>query len=315
MYEDETEMKPTRSAGGGLGRALKNLLLLILVLALGFGFLYLVAERNARRYFLVPEGGNLVVKRGIFFPVGEKPYLPDDPGLAAAYAPIPLPATGPKVGPQDFEERSDLDRTLFDELLAWAKPRIHSGESKSMEKGIYYLRRAEKLPTYTEAQRTTLEELQGEVSYYEAKRRLGDAVDTLEKVAQQLKRARDSGSARAHESQALLAAIEGHVDALQGVLDRLKGGGKLPLPATDGGAAPTPVPQGTEETGGATGAAPAHEATTPAPAHEAATPTPHRAPAPAPSAPAPRTQATPAPHTQVAPAPAKQPAAAPADGQ
>lgn len=325
MYEDETEMSPTKR-GGGLGHAVKNLFLLILFVALAFGLLYLVADRNARRYFLVPEGGNLVVKRGIFFPIGEKPYLPDDPGLAAAYAPIPLPPSGFKSGPKAFDERSDLDRTLFDQLLDWAKTRIHSGDTKTLEKGIYYLRRAEKLPTYTEAQRTSLDELQGEVAYYEAKRKLADAVKSLENVADKLRQARDSGSARANESEALLTAIQDHVAALREILEQLKKTGSLPMPT--GGPGPAagtraPPPASPAATGGAEGAGttePRREAPAPAPARTRAD---RGAPAvdagSHPAAPrrarrhraAPPPPAPPAGTRTAAPAPARAPASAP----
>jgi len=299
MYDDDTEMR-TSARGGGFGRALKNLVLFLLFLGLAFGLLYLVAERNARRYFLVPEDGNLVVKRGIFFPIGQKPYLPDDPSLAKAYAPIPLPASGTKIKQQAFAERSDLDRSLFDTLLAWSKTRIHSGDPKTLEKGIKYLSRAEELPTYTDTQRQALEELQGEVAYYEAKRRLRQSVDSLEDVVKKLARARDSGSARAGESKALLGAIEQHIAALRRVLDELDRGIKL-----DSGSPPTPPPA---DTGAAGAAAPA----TP-PAQPALPPRPAPAPRTTPPRTVPRTRPRPAAPAPTKPAPASRaPAPAPA---
>lgn len=293
MYDDDTEMR-TSTRGGGFGRALKNLLLFLLFLGLAFGLLYLVAERNARRYFLVPEDGNLVVKRGIFFPIGQKPYLPDDPTLAKAYAPIPLPASGTKIKQQAFAERSDLDRSLFDTLLGWSKTRIHSGDPKTLELGIKYLGRAEKLPTYTDKQRQALEELQGEVAYYEAKRRLRQSVESLEDVVKKLARARDSGSARAGESKALLGAIEAHIAALRSVLDELDRGIKL-----DRAGPQAPVPGGT----GTATAPPA----APPPAQPALPPRPAPAPRTTPPHAVPRTRPRPA-----APAAPKTPPPAPA---
>ncbi|MDF1565055.1 MAG: hypothetical protein P1V51_18605, partial [Deltaproteobacteria bacterium] len=193
MYDEETGVSESGGGSSGWGQRLKSLAILLAFLALTFALLYFVAQQNSRRYFLVAEEGNLVVKRGIFFPVGEKPYTPDEPRLAQAYASIPLPPEGFEAGKASFNERADLDQALFDLLIEWARDRIQSGDPSRLERGIAYLRRAETLPAYTIAQEQALATLEGQVAFYEAEHLLREGSGRIAEAVRRLDRARAAG--------------------------------------------------------------------------------------------------------------------------
>ena len=55
----------SRKPGGA-----KFMMVVLIVLALICVILYLLSLLNSRKYYLVPEGEELVVKKGILFPVG-----------------------------------------------------------------------------------------------------------------------------------------------------------------------------------------------------------------------------------------------------
>ncbi len=201
-----------------VGRFLVRLLVAAIILVLVAGVLYLLAERNSRRYFLVVEENHLIVQRGIFFPVGERRYSPEDPDFQAAYRPIPIPA-GEEPEPRfAFDERAELDRVLVGKLLEWSRDRIDIDQLERIEEGIYYLRRAEKLPTTTAAQRQEMDMLRGEVAYHEGRRFIESALRSLDTARERLTQARDSPAGWGRESRLLLQAIQEPEEALRKAL-------------------------------------------------------------------------------------------------
>jgi hypothetical protein len=231
MTEDETELGVETESevtdGGGFGRMLKTILVTGVIVVLGLGVLFLLSERNARRYFLVAEDGQLLVQRGIFFPVGERTFVPDDPDLAAAYEPVPVPAGADVEARRTFDERTDLDRSLVDQLLGWSRERLDLEQPDRLEQGIYYLRRAERLPTTTAAQRAEMDTLRGEVAYFEGRRFIESALRNLDIARERLTQARDSPAGWSRESRELLRAIREPERTLR---QALRGAGPEALP-------------------------------------------------------------------------------------
>ena len=125
-------------------RAFTRLVVTLVVLALGGAVAFLLSQLNARTFTLEVESGNLLVMKGRMLPWGAAPYRPGDVGLVDTYAPIPLEGRDvpQSVLMQRFTERDELDRALFSQLEALAKPRIASDEPQRIERGVYYLRRA-----------------------------------------------------------------------------------------------------------------------------------------------------------------------------
>ncbi len=203
---------------GRVGSVIKTVVVSIVIAALALGVVYLLSERNARRYFLVAEGGQLLVQRGIFFPVGERRFQPDDPDYAAAYEPIRIPPGVDVEQRRSFDERTELDRVLVNQLLSWSRERIDPEQPDRLEQGIYYLRRAESLPTTTSSQRDEMGILRGEVAYHEGRRYIEAALRNLDTARERLTQARDSPAGWGRESRELLREIQEPEAALRRAL-------------------------------------------------------------------------------------------------
>lgn len=203
------------SFGARLARAFRNLMLLTLFLGLGGAALYATSLVNARTYLLEVRNGQLVVLKGKLMPTGADPWLPADPALADAYAPIDLEGnTALTVVGQKFGERDELDRALFQVLEMMATPRLASDSPKDLEKGLAFVRRAEKLSGLTEAQRASLKKMQTDVAYFLARVRLDDARRQLEEALAQLKLAAESDSKTRAQASLMLLAVEPQVKLL-----------------------------------------------------------------------------------------------------
>ena len=190
--------------GGGFKWALAWLAILGLVGLVA----YLVSERNARTWYLVPADGRLVVMKGYLLPMGRGAFETTDPTLAQAYAPL-VPPPG-KTLPQErtFDERGLVDQAIYDLVSGWAKDEIASGDPARLERGLGYLARAEKLPGLSGAQRDDLGALRAESGYQEALRLLARAVDDLRDASERLRRASTSRSSHATEAGRLLRELE-----------------------------------------------------------------------------------------------------------
>jgi hypothetical protein len=214
--------------GRGVARTAKGLLAWLLVLGLLAAVGWLLSERNARVWALVPEEGRLVVRRGMFLPVGTRPYQPSDPALAKVYAPIVPPPGTTLPARREFLDESDLDRALYDLLAAWAREDVTSGDPARLERGLGYLERAMDLPAISASQRDSLAGLQAESGYFEARRLLERARAELVEAARKLRGTAASRSSRADEAEALLREIGPALDAIAAAI---RAAGPSPAPA------------------------------------------------------------------------------------
>jgi hypothetical protein len=197
---------------------------------------WLVSERNAHTWYLVPADGRLVVMRGYMLPMGRGAFETSDPASAQAYAPI-VPPPGKALPPERaFDERGQVDQAIYDLVSGWARDEIASGDPARLERGLGYLARAEKLPGLSGAQRDDLSALRAESGYQEAMRLLGRAVDELRDASDRLRRAAASRSPHAAEAGRLLRELEPAVEGATGALRRAEG--SRPPPPTP---APTPA--------------------------------------------------------------------------
>lgn len=236
---DEEEARPRAGAARGrdVGRKLWNVLLLLVFLGLIGSVLYLMSERNARRYYLAPEESKLVIKRGLFMPRGERPYRPDDPLLSEVYAPVAIPQWVTAREMRVFEERSELDAALAETLVGWARELAKTQTRESVEDAIHYLERARKLPATSAAQQRVIKELEREVAYHQARAKVETAAETLESAVEDLKRASGARGPNAAKALILLPEIEAEILMLRSRL----GATERARPAES--SAPPPVPQ------------------------------------------------------------------------
>jgi len=227
----------------GLLRTFTVLLLIALVGAVG----WLVSERNARTFTLGVENGKLVVLKGRMLPTGADPWTPGDPMLADTYAPIPLEGVTPSQTLLDarFSDRDELDRALFRVLEELARPRIRSDDEKALEQGLYYLRRAQRLTGLSQEQRITLERMQTEVAFYQAKLKLDVARRTVAEAITQLELAANAQGPNAQRAARMVQTIIGPARSLERALRTAseaadEGAPEVPAQAEPASPAPTP---------------------------------------------------------------------------
>jgi hypothetical protein len=234
-------------------RTFTRLLVTLLVLAMGGAVAFLLSQLNARTFTLAVEGGQLVVMKGRMLPWGAVPFRPSDVGLADTYAPIPLDGhdVPSSLLAERFTERDELDRVLFPQLEALARPRIAADEPQKVERGVYYLRRAERLTGLGEEQRTTLKGLLAEVAYYQARQKLDDARRLITESLAQLRLASESNNRHSRSAHQMLTKVEPASTALEQALrDAVhtlsappSQEEQQPAPAAPGAVVPTGEPQ------------------------------------------------------------------------
>jgi hypothetical protein len=215
-------------ARSATGAAAKAMLAWVAILGLAVVVVYLVSERNARTWSLAPEDGRLVVKKGLFFPMGRTEFKSSDPVLAKVYAPLVPPPSKPLPAEQAFADQGELDRELFDLLSEWAREDVASADPARLERGLGYLERAMELPSLSASQRDSLAALRAESGYYEARRLLEKARAELSEAAEKLRLTAGSRSPHALDAGELLKAVGPAVDATTAAV-RAAGGARTPV--------------------------------------------------------------------------------------
>jgi hypothetical protein len=235
----------------GFGRratsAFTRLLVTVLILGLGGAVAFLLSQLNARTFTLAQENGQLVVMKGRMLPTGAAPYRPGDARLADAYA--PLPVEGRDVSAlveQRFTERDELDRALFPVLEGLARPRVQSDDPAVLEKGLYFLRRAELLSGLTEEQRRTLETMKADVAFFQARQKLEQARRDVTEALTQLKLASESRNRNTQRANQMLTEVGPAAQALEKALRAVDASLAEPgsSPAPSGTGTPPPAPEG-----------------------------------------------------------------------
>lgn len=187
----------------------KRLLVTLLVLGLIGAVGVLLSELNARTFSFERVEQNLIIKKGRRFVFGSLPYRPSDPAMADAYAPIPIGTHD--VGPlltETFREKEELDRALFQLLESVARPKMESDDPKSLDEGLYLLRRAEKLSGISEEQRLSLKKMQADVAFYQARNKFEDARKLVAEALVQLKLAADAENRHSRSAHQMISEIE-----------------------------------------------------------------------------------------------------------
>jgi hypothetical protein len=234
MAEAEAERRWGKAASGK-----STFLTLAVILLLGLVG-WLLAERNARQYFLVFEEGTLSVKKGVLFPVGKTAFKTDDPALAAAYAPL-KPPNGAKVDEErGFDDRAALDQALYDHLARWARDDLAAGKPEGVERALQWLSRADKLAGLSAGQRDDLRTLRAESGWFEARQLLEKAADALRQARERLRLTAGSSSPHAGDANEALRRMEP-------VVDEIYRASRVLAPAGDARAEQGPAPQPTPQ--------------------------------------------------------------------
>nr|WP_239015399.1 IF-2 protein [Archangium violaceum] len=199
--------------------AFTRLVVTLLILGLGGAVVFLLSQLNARTFSLNLENGQLVVMKGRMLPTGAVPYRPGDARLTDTYAPIAVEGRDvSSLLEQKFTERDELDRALFPVLEGLARPKVQSDEPALLEKGLYYLRRAELLSGLTEEQRRTLETMKADVAFFQARQKLEEARRDVTEALTQLKLAAESRNRNTQRANQLLSTVGPAAQALEKAL-------------------------------------------------------------------------------------------------
>jgi hypothetical protein len=186
----------------------RSTLPLLVAVGLALAVAWLLAERNARQWWLVPEDGKVVVKKGILFVTGKAAFQSADPETARTYAPI-VPPPGASVPPEtSYDDRADLDQALFEWLARWAREDIQSQQMERMERARGFLQRASRLGGISPAQREQLRGLQAETAFQEAVGHLQEGANALRRALEGLKLAAEARGPVAAEAAALEKSLE-----------------------------------------------------------------------------------------------------------
>lgn len=208
-----------QSFGRRATSAFTRLLVTLLILGLGGAVVFLLSQLNARTFTLTQENGQLVVMKGRMLPTGAVPYRPGDARLADAYAPIPVEGRDVSgLVEQKFTERDELDRALFPVLEGLARPKVQSDDPELLEKGLYYLRRAELLSGLTDEQRRTLEAMKADVAFYLARQKLEAARRGVTEALAQLKLAAETRNRNTQKANQMLGTVGPAAQALEKAL-------------------------------------------------------------------------------------------------
>jgi hypothetical protein len=203
-------------------RTFRNTVLLLLVLGQAAAVVYLLSERNARRYFLVADGRALTVMRGRFQPTGETLYQPEGK-TAALYAPLPMPSFAEFHEKAVFEERGDLDTAIVDTCLEWAAKLAAQGTAAAANQTVYLLGRAAQFRTIAPEQQKRRLELERSVAFQIARGHLGEGLGAFQAAVEQLEQSTKSKEPIARRGQVVLNTVQNEVIRIQSMLQWIDG--------------------------------------------------------------------------------------------
>ena len=174
----------------------------------------------------------LVVARGRSFPTGTRNIGAQDGEFGKVYAPLTLPKDA-KIIEGEFDDRSQLDRALFEQLLPLAKAAAGRPDAASQADAMHLADRASQLAGLTARQHDELQGLRGDLAYSAALGQLSQLGGQIDEARRLLDQSRERGSR--HSAEAALLSAE-----LKTVKDRLAdvAAGRAPAIA----APPVPAP-------------------------------------------------------------------------
>jgi hypothetical protein len=199
-----------RKSGGA-----KVMFVVLVVLALAGVIVYLLSLLNSKKFFLTPEGGELVVKKGIFFPVGSEIYQPKEPELANLYKPIEVPGALRNAGAVEFPDLPALNREFVKYLIGFAQEMIISDDDNRYQRGKSYLARSKRLEGLDLEQQETIRGLMADVDYIEAKRSYIGVERILEHALKMFRRAETFGTGRFADAGEWMQKIEILLEAIR----------------------------------------------------------------------------------------------------
>jgi len=201
---------PPRKGGG-----MKTAFFLLMFLGLLGVIVYLLSVLNAKRFYLVAEGSELVVKQGLFLPMGNERYLPPDLEKANLYRPIQLPDGFPPGTEKVFDGLSALNREWAVYLMRLTTSLVFSEDEAKYLQGKEYLERLGSLEGLDARQMHAFQQLFADVQYIEAKRSYLGVEKTLEEALRKFRHAETFGTDRFRDADQWARRIQTLLDSIQ----------------------------------------------------------------------------------------------------
>lgn len=199
-----------RKTGGA-----KFMMVMLIVLALTCVILYLLSLLNSKKYYLVPEGEELVVKKGILFPVGTELYQPTDPEMVGLYKSIVLPDDLRNKGELKFDDLPSLNREFAKQLIKLARQMIFSDDESRYRTGKSYLERTGRLQGLDATQLKALQALSADVDYLDAKRAYLGLETILEGALNKFQKAETFGTGEFRDAGEWVEKIQVLLEAIR----------------------------------------------------------------------------------------------------
>jgi hypothetical protein len=200
--------------GRGIWGIAQGVLIVVLVIAL----LWVLSILNTRRYGIEVSSGQVTILKGIRFPWGMSPWQPDDPELAAAYAPVALPADPPTgiagLGRRTYTEFTEMSAAFFDILAGLASATLYRGAGRNAPLAEMYLNRAQQISGLDAGRSKSLRHLRGDLAYVQADELLQGIEERLRKAATLLKTAEELGTERFKDVSFLRARVDMQLAAI-----------------------------------------------------------------------------------------------------
>ncbi|MBN2494496.1 MAG: hypothetical protein JXR96_07905 [Deltaproteobacteria bacterium] len=209
-----TSSRPRRSRGGGY----RLIVFLMIVVVLGAVIIWLLSERNARRFYLEPEGDKLVVKKGILFLTGSERYDKNkdiEPQEALLYSPIDLPDDYRNSGTQEFEDQASLNQELARILILQARELVFDPDEAKYQKGKSYLGRLTQLKGLDAKQLKVIQGLEADIDYLEAKRSYLGVEKILENALKRFRQAETFGTGRFADAGVWIRKVEALLESIR----------------------------------------------------------------------------------------------------
>lgn len=163
-------------------------LVVVCVFFVGGGIFYHLSSENASRYLVELRDGQIVVRKGIFFPSGAADF---DGG--PAYASFSVPA-GMSFEKQLLTDLVAVDKVLYRLFMDVSAAAIEGGEETGLDLARKLLGRARLLPNISEQEADDILRYKGDIAMAEGQMALREVGGLLDRARERLKDAETRGT-------------------------------------------------------------------------------------------------------------------------
>ena len=213
---DDLQIDASEEKQGGSSWKLYLWVVLALLLFGGGAVFYHFSAGNALRYWVTKSGEEVVVRKGIFFPMGSVRLEG-----APAYASVQVPAeTTFESSP--VESLEEVDDILFGLLTEQARLALKERDQAGVDRAREYLRRARMLGSIGEKEEELLLSLKGDMDMARGQASLRNIVPILERALKDIHRAQTRGTQMEQSPQDWVLWIETRLEEFKAVVKTMR---------------------------------------------------------------------------------------------